>query len=433
MKRKILFLILSLFGMTQLHAQEFLSLDSAIAKALRYNYDVRIAVVGRQIAETNNFIGNAGLLPYISGTGGINQTIANTRLQRVEGDVTERNGAKTTVVNGSVNATYTVFAAGRAFLIYKQLGQREAFSEANLRFQIQSTISAVIQAYAGVVNNQRQGEAVDTAIALAKTRMDLSQAKYNLGTSAKVDYLQARVDFNAAHSQRYALEALLAASRAELNEVMGEDAELSYQVSDSLPLNLQLKPSDSSLLRERSPLLQAQRLNTEIARLDARIARTQYYPQLDLNAGYGYSRTTSDASLLSANRSYGPNVGLSLNFPIFQGGTIRRQVKVASLNELSAELEYGRQDRAISRQYRSAWAAYRNAVAIYNLEEENQAYAKENLDIQQARFRVGVANSLEIREAENSYVATLARLNAAAYNVKLNETRVLEIEARLGE
>jgi hypothetical protein len=70
---------------------------------------------------------------------------------------------------------------------------------------------------------------------------------------------------------------------------------------------------------------------------------------------------------------------------------------------------------------------------LSRLEQENKGYAKENLDIQQARFRLGVASSLEIREAENSYVSTLARLNAAAYQVKLNETKVLEIEARLAE
>jgi outer membrane protein TolC len=106
---------------------------------------------------------------------------------------------------------------------------------------------------------------------------------------------------------------------------------------------------------------------------------------------------------------------------------------VASLNELSAELQYDRQERSLSRQYRSAWGIYQSAVAIYHLEAENRLYAKENLDIQQARFRVGVANSLEMREAENSYIATLARYYNAAYNAKVAETRVLEIEARLGE
>jgi outer membrane protein TolC len=263
--------------------------------------------------------------------------------------------------------------------------------------------------------------------------MDLSKAKYDIGTSAKVDYLQARVDFNAARSRRLAQEASLATSLATLNESMGEDAEQVYQVEDSLSLNLRLTPADSSLLMSRSPLLDAQRINTELANLDRRIARTFYFPSLDVSAGYGYTRQTSDASLLLSNRSVGPNVGLGINVPIFQGGNIRRQVQVASLNALSAELQYNRLERALSRQYRSAWTAYQSAVAAFYLEEENRGYAKENLDIQQARFRVGVATSLEIREAENSYVATLARFYAAAYSVKVNETRVLEIEARLDQ
>ena len=431
MKRIIPLLILICGCLHEAGAQEYLSLDSAIARALANNYDVRIADVTAQVAATNNGIGNAGLLPTVSGTGNINQGISNTRLVRTEGTVTERAGAKTLNYSAGLTASYTVFAAGRAFLIYKQLGRQQAFAEAQLRVQIQTTVSAVIQAYAAAVNDQRQMVAIDTAIGLARARMDLSKAKYDIGTSAKVDYLQARVDFNAARSRRLAQEASLAASLATLNEAMGEDAEQRYQVQDSLALDLRLSPADSSLLAGRSPLLDAQRINVEIARLDKRIARTFYYPSLDVTAGYGYSRTTSDASLLLSNRSIGPNVGLGINVPIFQGGNVRRQVRVASLNELSAELQYNRQERAISRQYRSAWAAYRSAVATYLLEEENRGYAKENLDIQQARFRVGIATSLEIREAENSYVETLARLYAAAYNVKTNETRVLEIEARL--
>lgn len=414
-------------------AQEFLPLDSAIAHALEHNYDVRIADVTRQVAATNNAIGNAGLLPTVSGTGGINEGVANTRQVRSEGTVIQSSGANTFSYNAGVNASYTVFAAGRAFLIYKQLGKREDFANAQLRAQIQATISGVIQAYADVVNQQEQMIAVDTAISLAKTRMDLSRAKYEIGTSAKVDYLQARVDYNAARSQRFSQDASRISALATLNELMGENAESSYIVEDSLPLNLVLTPADSSLLANRSPLLDAQRINTEIARYDKRIARTYYYPNVSVTAGYNYSRSQTDAGLLASNRSVGPSGGLGLSIPIFQGGSIRRSVRVASLNELSAELQYDRQERSLSRQYRSAWAAYQSAVAIYNLEAENRLYAKENLDIQQARFRVGVANSLEMREAENSYIATLARYYNAAFNAKVAETRVLEIEARLGE
>jgi outer membrane protein TolC len=214
---------------------------------------------------------------------------------------------------------------------------------------------------------------------------------------------------------------------------MGEEADQSYVVEDSLSINAVLTPADSTLLASRNPSLDVQRINMDIARYDKRIATTYLFPTISVSAGYNYSRTVSDASLLQSNRSLGPSAGLGLSVPIFHGGTIRRNIKVASLNELSAELQYDRQEREISRQYRSAWTAYQSAIATYNLEAENRGYARENLDIQQARFRVGVATSIEMREAENSYIATLARYYNAAYNAKVAETRVLEIEARLAE
>ena len=71
------------------------------------------------------------------------------------------------------------------------------------------------------------------------------------------------------------------------------------------------------------------------------------------------------------------------------------------------------------------------SVAAYKLEEENIRYAKENLDIQIARFWARFASTLEAREAEDSYIAALVRLYTAAYNVKLNETNVLALESSL--
>lgn len=432
MKQILLSLLLISSLSATVSAQAYLSLDSAVERAVAHNYDIQIAGVSNEIAAANNTPGNAGLLPNINGVGSIAQGFANTRLVTADGKSTERAGAKNLAYSGGITAGYTLFAGGRAWILKKQLGRTVDFASAQFRVQLESTISAVIQAYAAVVNASRQTIALDTAIALAKARMDLSKAKYDIGTSAKVDYLQARVDFNAARSARLGQNSNMISAFASLNELMGDDAESDYSVADSLDVNLILTPADSSLLISRSPALAAQKINEEISLLDVKIARTYYLPSVTANLGYNYSKTESDASLLLSNRSIGPTGGLGINVPIFQGGNIRRQVKVASLNALTASLQVDRLSRAISRDYRTAWAAYQAAVESYRLEAENRGYAKENLTIQQARFRVGVATSIELREAENSYVATLARYYAAAYNAKVAETKVLEIEARLG-
>lgn len=424
--------ILLLFLMLPLavRAQEVLSLDSAVAKALRYNYDIRIADNTVQQAAANNTLGNAGFLPNLNATTGVTTGNNNTLLQFNDGTNLNRSGL-TYGYNGGLNLSWTIFAAGRAYLVRKQLTALQKISEAQFRAQVQATVSQVIQAYALTVYNHQQITALDTSIELARARMELSRAKFEIGTSAKVDYLQGRVDLNASRAQLLSQDAGLESARASLNALMGEDEEQTYRVEDSLSLNLALTPSDKERLRSSNPLLEAARLNADLGKIETRIARTFYFPTIGLNGGYTYNYTNSQAGQFSVNRGYGPTGGLSLNVPIFQGGNLRRQVRVAGLQALSDELSYGLQNTQLGRDYRTAWSAYQTAVAGYRLEEESIGYARENLDIQKARFQVGIATSLELREAENSYVQVLARKNTAAYNVKVNETRVLELESRL--
>lgn len=120
-----------------------------------------------------------------------------------------------------------------------------------------------------------------------------------------------------------------------------------------------------------------------------------------------------------------------MNIPIFQGGNGRRLLKTATLATFRQQLNYDRQQTEIGRQYRQAWLDYQMSAIAYTLESQNIELAHENLEIQKARFRIGVANTLEMREAENSYVEALMRLYTAAYQLKIQETRVLELDNRL--
>lgn len=412
-------------------AQDRLTLQDAITRALEHNYDIRVANVSAQQAAANNTAGNAGLLPDINGTAGVNAGSSNTRIEFADGRVQEVNNAQTISYNAGVTANYTVFAAGRAWLIKKQLNANEQLAQVLIREQMQRTISQVIQTYANAVWQQQQSIAIDTGLALAQARMILSRVKFETGASAKTDFLQARVDYNARQSDSLAQIAALNTAVADLNMLMGEDPYKSWTVDDSLALNTSLVPSDPERLRDRNLSINLARKNVEIANLDERISRSFLFPSLGLNAGYGYNRSQSQSGFALFNQSFGPTGGLSLNVPIFQGGNLRRQVKVAGLEALRQEILLEKQNTEVGRQYRSAWKEYEMSVAAYRLEQENINYAKENLDIQKARFRVGIATTLETREAENSYVQALIRLYTAAYNLKVNETRVLELESRL--
>jgi len=410
---------------------ERLTLQDAITRALEHGFDIRVASVSAEQAALNNTAGNAGLLPAVNGTAGINTGLSNTHIEFVDGRVQEVNNAQTLSYNAGVTASYTIFAAGRAWLIRQQLRANEQLAQVQVRGQMQTTISQVIQAYARTVWQQQQSVAIDTGLMLAQVRMMLSRVKFETGASAKVDFLQARVDYNARQSDSLSQIASLNAAFADLNLLMGQDPYKIYIVDDSLELNSSLVPSDPDRLRDMNLSIDIARRNVALARMDERITRTYQFPSLAANLGYGYNRSRSQSGQALFSRNFGPTGGVSLNVPIFQGGNLRRQTKIAGLEALRQEILLERQSTDVGRQYRTAWKDYEMSIAAYRLEQENIGYAQENLKIQRARFRVGIATTLETREAENSYVQALIRLYTAAYNLKVNETRVLELESRL--
>jgi outer membrane protein len=427
---KRLFILMILVPVAAI-AQDRLTLDDAIAKALEYNFDIRVSKIAAEQAAANNTLGNAGMLPNINGNAGINTGLTHSHIEFADGRVQEANNAQSVSYNAAVTLNWTLFDGGRMFIEKRRLSELERIGDVQLKAQIQATVSQVIQAYAQVVFQNQQGIAIDTALALAELRMFLSRVKYETGASAKTDYLQARVDYNARQSDSLKQVSALTSSFTNLNVLMGEDPYRTYIVDDSLQVNMALEPTDKERLQDINLSIDIARRNAYVSKLDARIAKTYHLPVVGLNGSYAYSHNQSGTGTLLFSESYGPTGGLTLNIPIYQGGNINRQAKVASLQAMRDDLLYAKQNTEIGRQYRNAWRNYEMSVADYKLEQQNIRYAKENIDIQQARFRLGLGNTLEVREAENSYVQALIRFYTAVHDLKVNETIVLELENAL--
>src|SRR5436190_4379082 len=160
------FLILLFVHATAI-AQERLTLDDAIAKALEYNYDIQVSKLAAEQAARNNTAGNAGILPNINGNAGVNTGLTHSHIEFADGRVQEANNAQSVSYNAAVTLGWTLFDGGRMLIQKRRLNELETIGDVQLRLQIQSTISQVIQAYAQVAWQKQQGIAIDTALALA--------------------------------------------------------------------------------------------------------------------------------------------------------------------------------------------------------------------------------------------------------------------------
>jgi outer membrane protein TolC len=213
---------------------------------------------------------------------------------------------------------------------------------------------------------------------------------------------------------------------------LGRDASTPFSVSQTIENNFM--PDTNSLrqlMNTQNPSIAGKQKELEVAHSIIKEFKTLKYPKLVLNAGYNFSRTDSRAGFTLLSQAYGPQVGATLNIPLFQGGNINRQIKVASYAMKSSSLQLDRLQLQLNNMLQSSIDEYLRQLQLLSLEEENAQMARENMQLSLARLKQGQTNALELQQSQVALETSLTRLNNIRYALKLAETQLKQITGAL--
>ena len=269
---------------------------------------------------------------------------------------------------------------------------------------------------------------------MSRERLRIVGARYDIGSMSRLDFQQARVDFNADSSNLIKQYEVVYTSRTRLNQLMAlEDVSQNLVLKDSLiefnPLLNEAEMWDNMLNSNSSLLLSAK--NKRISELDYKAIKGRNYPYLRLNAGYGYTQNTYGTGSPDKQQTLGLNYGLTLGFNIFDGFNRKREQKNARLQIQNSELQYEQLKLGLRADLSNIWMAYQNNMQLTNLEQENLQTAKVNYSIAIERYKLGDLSGIELREAQNSLLEAEERLLQAQYNTKLCEISLLQISGQI--
>lgn len=426
---------LTLLLPASLLAQEQLSLEQAIRIGLQNNYDIQIANRQGAIAENNVTRGNAGFLPNIEARGSRTFSENNSRQSFQSGPDRTRDGASSNNLNTSVNLNWTIFDGMGMFINYDRLKALEKAGTLVTRETIQNTLATIFDNYFEVVRQSKKIQAIQDAIAISEARVEIAQAQYEVGVSAKVEILRARVDFNADQSELLVQQEALQNAKINLNQLLSRDPDIDFIVTDSIVVdpNLTYGNADAGMFAN-NPLLQRLQLGREIASLDIKAIRASRFPVIGITSAYNFSRAENEplnefSPLFNQNRGY--NYGLTVNVPIFNGFNINRLSQNARISMQSADLEYQREQNRLEAALARAYSQYSNRLQLLELEETNLILAHENAKIALERYRLGLLTAIELREAQRNQLVAENRLIDIQYQAKAAETELKRISSTL--
>lgn len=429
---KILACFIILFGLSNGNSQEILTLREAIEIGLDKNFDIQISKNNKEIAVTNVAIGNAGMLPTLTGNVNDNNSITQSTQTRSDGVTNELNNARNNSLNYGVNLNWTVFDGFRMFARYNQLKTLNLQSEAELQLVVLTKIGDIAETYYTIVQQQEQLKALDTAIVISKQRYELSNNRFTIGKASKLEVLNAEVDWNTDKSNFTKQKELLANSKTLLNQIIGRELTTTYATTSDFEFDKSLVLADIlSLSEKQNPQLKAQILSKEIAELELKQVKANRYPTINILSGYTISETESSLGFLSQSSNKGFNYGFTATLNLFDGFAQKRNEKIAKIQIENSKIAINQQEQNLKSAIITAYQSYLTNSELTEIEAKNESIAKQNLDITLAKYKIGTLTTLEFRTAQLNYVNAKVRSNNSKYLAKLSEITLQELAGNL--
>lgn len=343
---------------------------------------------------------------------------------------------------GGLDLSYTVFDFGaRSDRISAAKAQVLA---ANFAFNDtqRQVIYEVEQAYYQLLNASGQMDAAEASLTNALTVQGAAEDRLNHGLTTMPDVLLAR---SAAASAEYDLQSV----RGTVDIARGNLAR-ALSISPTSPIRTQplaelVIPSsiadsvDQALDRAfaQRPDLMQQLADVRSANARVKEARAAYYPILSLSASgtRSYARASQQSLPWVSGPDWEGGAGLSLNWPLFEGGARKNRLAQAKADALASEARVKATRDAVAEQ---VWRAYTNlrtafrerdaALALLTATEQSYAAVLEAyshglrnlLDVTAAQRTLAQARSTDVL-ARTTVLSALAELSFQTAN-SINRT-----------
>ncbi len=411
-----------------------LTLQQAVETALRQNPQIAIANLNMLESRESSNVARSALLPQV-------QLSASDKVTR--GNIEGIFGRK---IPGFADHTGPFWAgqAGPSFsatVFDLTLWRRwQAAKESVQTSAAQTTTARELNAQL-VVSQYLGGLRAAADVKAAKSRLELSQALFNLasdlqksGVGTGIDTLRANVQFQNERQRLSEAESQYSIALYGLTKLLNMDPNQPIELADEASF-FETPAIDADQNLEQAfaarPELRAVASQIRAAELQKQAARNQRLPKLSVNGGWSLQGVTP-SSMIPAYQ-----YGASIDVPLFTGGRIEaetaiRDIEVKKLTQTEREIR-----NQVAFEVKTSMTQIRSAQVQVEAANLGVQLAREGVTQAEDRFRAGVANNIEVitaqdelARANDNQITALYRYNQARADLARSTGRMEALYAR---
>lgn len=391
------------------------TLTSLIRRSIAANLDVREAVLRIEQAMAERDVAAGGLFPSLSADAGF--TRQRFSLYTPNGALFGGGGARFPGLPPGVSITnpfnqYELgLSASWELDLFGRL--RRSVEAANAEVEVSvddehavllSLVSDVAAAYIDLRGAQLRRSIIEKSLATQSDVLRLTQQRWNAGLANYLDVENAEGEVKSTAAQLPLAEREITADINQLSELMDlAPGALESQLAEARPVPPvppQVPIGLPSELAQRRPDIERAEAELHAATARIGVAVADLYPRVTLTAQGGFEAEGLSELLRAASRfaTFGPSVEL----PIFEGGALRATVRLRTVEQKEAAVDY-------ARTVLGALDEVENALAAYGADQDRRvaligaaASSGAALKLARQRYEGGLTSFIEVLDAERT-------------------------------
>ena len=433
--------LLFAFSITELQAQETVTLKQAIEYALQNKADAQNAKLDIRNADYQIMEAKAGALPKINGVANITY---NPILQTTALDAGAFSGGPSNIqlitlgqkwnAGAGVQLSQALFNQ-QVFIGLKAAKSTKEFYQLNAQLTEEQIIERVSNAYFQVFTIQQKKETLESSYSSTEKARNIIKSLYDNGLAKKIDLDRTNVNLtnintilkqqqNAINQAENALKFYMGMPIENKIELVKADMEITPHLLDETVRTDER--SEIKILNKQRELLQYNKKAVEAA----------YYPTVNLNANYSWQGLGDKFPLTNGKKNgvYWADysaITLGVNIPIFNGFATKARVEMAQIELDKLEVNLKDTKLGLDLAYQNAKSQIENSLLALENQKANVSLAETVTTNTKHNYQYGLATLTELLEAENALVEAKNNYSNAILEYKIAEIQYYKAKGEL--
>lgn len=387
-----------------------LTLQQYRQKVLDYNQEIKQSQEAVKAALYTLKSIRTGFFPRVDMTGSYSYQIE---------DVQFMPGTDLKHDNYSVEAgvVQNVYAGSGLRKQYEMARIQEAIARLGEEYTVDNIVYAADVNYWTVAANRDLYRIALRFVGIVRELFDIVDKRFVEGAISKTDVLMVRARLKEAELQLNTSETNYRTAVQALNVMMGEEAGRPIVLADSIRQPMAI-PSlyDLQLVLENRPDYRIAQQDIELARLQTRLVKANYLPNLAVGIKENWGTTLIN---VDGDKRFSTIAFAKVNIPVFYWGERRHNVRLSETQEETRELERSKLLDQIRLNLSNAWVNLTEALKKINIVDSSLEIARHNLILNTFSYNEGKLPVIDVLSAQVTWLQAFTNVVSANYQYKV--------------